>query len=92
MRHVSAKFMPHLLTDDQKVNRYLAKHQTSIVPHPPYSLDSDPADFFLFPKLKTTLKGHHFQTVEVILENAIRELHVVTESVFQKAFQQWKCW
>jgi len=31
---------------------YLAKHQTSFVPHPPYSLDLVPADFFLFPNLK----------------------------------------
>jgi len=31
---------------------YLPKHQTSVVPHPPYSLDSAPADFFLFPNLK----------------------------------------
>ena len=42
---------------------YLAKHQTSVVPHPPYSPDLIPADFFLFPKLKTTLKGCHFQTI-----------------------------
>jgi hypothetical protein len=36
MRRVSAKFVPRLLTDDQKENRYLAKHQTSVMPHPPY--------------------------------------------------------
>jgi len=64
---------------------YLAKHQTSIVPHPSYSPDL----FFLFPKLKTTLKGCHFQTIEEIRENAIRELHAITGSVFQEAFQQW---
>jgi hypothetical protein len=44
------------------------------VPHPPYSLDLAPADFFLFPKLKTTLKGHRFQTIEEIQENEIREM------------------
>jgi hypothetical protein len=38
---------------------YLTKHQTSVEPHTPHSLDLAPADFFLFPKLKTTLKGHH---------------------------------
>jgi hypothetical protein len=31
---------------------YLAKHQTSVVPHPPYSSDLATANFFLFPKLK----------------------------------------
>jgi len=45
---------------------YLAKHQTYVVPHPPYSVDLAPADFFLFPKFKTTLKGCHFQTIEEI--------------------------
>jgi len=53
---------------------YLGKHQTSVVPHPPYSPNLAPADFFLFPKLKTTLKGRHFQTMEEIQENVIREL------------------
>jgi len=49
-----------------------------------------PADFFLFPKLKTTLKGCRFQTIGEIQENAIKELAAVTESAFQEAFQQWK--
>ena len=33
------------------IRSYLAKHQTSVVHHPPYSPDLAPADFFLFPKL-----------------------------------------
>jgi len=45
------------------IRSYLAKHQTSIAPYPPYSPDLAPADFFLFPKLQTTLKGRHFQTI-----------------------------
>jgi len=66
---------------------YLAKHQISVVPHPPYSPDLAPADFFLFPKTKTTLKGRHFQTIEEIQENAIGELRTITEITFQEAFQ-----
>jgi len=72
------------------IRSYLAKHQKSVVPHPPYSPDLVPADFFLFPKLKTTLKGLRFQTIEEIRENAIRELRAITENVFQEAFQQRK--
>ena len=37
------------------IRSYLAKHQTSIVPHSPDSPDLVPAEFFLFPTLKTTL-------------------------------------
>jgi hypothetical protein len=58
------------------------------VPHPPYSTDLVPADFFLFSKLKTTLKEHHFQAIEESQENAITELQAITERAFQEAFQQ----
>ena len=61
-----------------------------LCPKPPYSPDLAPADFFLFPKPKTILKGRCFQTIEEIKENAIRETRAITESVFQEAFQQWK--
>jgi transposase len=46
------------------IRSYLAKLGISDVRHPPYSPDLNPADFFLFPKLKTTLKALHFQTIE----------------------------
>jgi hypothetical protein len=67
---------------------YLAKHQTSILRHPPYSPDVASADFFLFPKLVTTLKGRRFQTIDKIQENAIRELRAITKSTVQEAFQR----
>jgi len=72
------------------IRNYVPKHQTSVVPHPPYSPDLAPVDFFLFPKLKATLKGRRFQIIQVIQENATRELRAITESAFQEAFQQWK--
>jgi len=72
------------------IRSYMAKYQTSVVPHPIYSPDLAPADLFLFPKLKTTLKCRRFQTTEDIQENAITELRAITESAFQEAFQQWK--
>ncbi|KAG5333101.1 SETMR methyltransferase, partial [Acromyrmex charruanus] len=30
--------------------------------HPPYSPDLAPSDFYLFPKLKESLGGHHFNS------------------------------
>ena len=63
------------------IRSYLAKYQTPVVPHPPYSPDLAPADFSLFPKLKTTLKGRCFQTIEEIQENATRELRAITKCV-----------
>ena len=42
-----------------------------------------PGRLFPFSKLKTTLKGRRFRTIEEIQENAIRELRAITESAFQ---------
>jgi len=40
-----------------KVSQFLAKKSMTVVPHPPYSPDLVPCDFFLFPKLKLQMKG-----------------------------------
>jgi hypothetical protein len=87
IRHVSAKFVPRLLTDDQKGNRVEISQELH---HPPCSPDLAPADLFLFPKLKTALKGRSYLIIEEIKKNAIRELHAFTESALQEAFQQRK--
>jgi histone-lysine N-methyltransferase SETMAR len=48
---------------------FLAKHATTVLPQPPYSPDLAPADYFLFPKFKSTLKGHRFESIEAIKTN-----------------------
>jgi histone-lysine N-methyltransferase SETMAR len=44
------------------IREFLTNHVLSL-PHPPYSPDLAPSDFFLFPKMKMQLKGHRFHTV-----------------------------
>ena len=61
MRRVAAKLVPRLMTDALLIREFLTKHEATIVPQPPYSSDLAPADFFLFPKLKSSLKGRRFQ-------------------------------
>jgi len=39
------------------IREFLTKHETTVVLQPPYSPDLAPADFFLFLKLKSSLKG-----------------------------------
>jgi len=57
---------------------------------PPHFRDLAPADFFLFPNLKSSLKGRRFQTEEEIEENSTRDLCAITQNTFQDAFQNWK--
>ena len=61
MRRAAAKFVPRLLTDALLIREFLTKHETTVVPQPPYSPDLAPADFFLFSKLKSSLKVADFR-------------------------------
>lgn len=74
----------------QLVQQFLTKYEIILVPHPPYSPDMAPCDFFLFPKLKHTLKGHRFEGVESIKQNATRELKSIPQSDYQKCYEQWQ--
>jgi hypothetical protein len=62
----------------------------AVIPHPPYSPDLTPCDFFLFPKIKLKLKGPRFDTIEEIQAESQRVLDSVTEKDFQEAFQNWE--
>jgi len=72
------------------IREFLANQDTIVMPQAPYSPDLAPADFFLFPKLKSTLKGRRFQTIEEIKENSLQDLRAIPQNTFQHAFQNWK--
>jgi len=90
MHCVAAKFVPRLLRDALLIREFLTKHEVTIVPQPPYSPDLAPADFFLFPKLKSSLKDRRFQMVEETEENLLQDLRAIPQNTFQDALQNWK--
>ena len=49
---------------------------------PPYSPDLVPCNFWLFPKLKSPLKGKRFQTVNEIQENTTGQLMAIGRTVW----------
>jgi hypothetical protein len=46
-----------------------------------------PADFFLFPKLKSQLKGKHFQDISTIQANVTEQIRSIPKDSFKKSFQ-----
>jgi hypothetical protein len=46
----------------------------ALIPHPPYSHDLAPCDFFLFPKMKLKRKELRFETIEEIHAESQRVL------------------
>ena len=61
---------------------FLVKHQITQAIQPLYSPDLAPCDFWLFPKLKSPLKGKRFQTVNEIQENTRGWLMVIGRIVW----------
>ncbi len=58
------------------------------VPHPPYSPDLAPCDFFLFPFLKKQMRGIQFDTVEDAQREARQILRATPEAPFRKAITE----
>ncbi|KAJ4427413.1 hypothetical protein ANN_25035 [Periplaneta americana] len=69
------------------VKNFLARHNITALDHPPYTPDLSPPDYFLFPRLKSHLKGRRFNAEEVIA-NATRALRRVSQNDFQACFQE----
>ena len=49
-----------------------------------------PCDFFLFPKLKKTMKGRRFGNIEEIKTESLKELNAIPKIAFQKCFEDCK--
>ena len=57
------------------------------VPHPPYSPDLAPCDFWLFPKLR----GCRYETIEM-KETVMKVIDMLTQEDFHGAFQKFSEW
>jgi hypothetical protein len=64
------------------VTKFLVKHSIPVVPHPPYSPDLAPCDFFLVPRLKSTLKRKRYQNVAEIQLNTTRQLQAIPKQAY----------
>jgi hypothetical protein len=63
----------------------LTKINMTVVSHPPY--------ISLFPRLKIKLKGHHFDTIEVIEAESQAVLNTLTNTTSRMHLKAWqKCW
>jgi transposase len=71
------------------IRDFLANSNITVLPQPPYSTDLAPADFFLFPKLKFTLKGR-CHTIQDVTEYSQTELRPIPKKAYQDSFHKWQ--
>jgi len=93
-RKICMRFVLHALTTEQHhaaiVKKFLANRNVAVLHHPPYLPDLAPADYFLFPKLKFSLKGRHFQIVEEIQCAVTREINNISKTTFLEGMKKLK--
>jgi len=68
------------------VKDFLANNNVTTTEHPPYSPDLSSADFYLFPRLKSPLKGRRFCNGTDIIQNATKELKSLSKKLLSGMF------
>ena len=69
------------------VTHFLAKNGMVLLPHAPYLSDLAPCDFFLFPRMKRSMKGHRFDNIEEVMKKIRKELSAVPKDDYKKMFR-----
>ena len=72
-----------------KTTEFLEEKSVRVLPHPPYSPDLAPADFFLFPKAKDLMRGKSFDTLSDVTSYFSDQLKSFEKSDWKMCFQLW---
>jgi len=70
--------------------QFLANKNITVLEHPPFSPDPAPCDLYLFPKIKSVLKGTHFVSVKNVKAKTAEILNSLTEHDLQNCFEHWQ--
>ena len=73
------------------VTAFLKKEKVTVLPHPPYSPDLAPSDFFLLSKLKAFLAGRKYQSQQALGSAIHQYMYLITvpKSAYREAFKKW---
>ena len=84
LHHDSAS--PHKATI---VKHYLEELELQVLPHPPYSSDLAPCDFWLLPSLKERLAEMKFYRVQDLAKTVFSELRSIPKEDYAAAMEKW---
>ena len=70
------------------IKQFLAQWKVTVLDHPLYSPDLAPADYFLFPKVKSHLKGRLFASISNIQTAMTSTLNTIAKDDFYKGIQK----
>ena len=90
MSRVSAKFYNAQCHTSLLVQQFSSNKNIMVCPHPPYSPDLASYDFWLFPKVKMTMKGKRFESIQDIEAATTAQLKTLKKEDFQNCFRKWQ--
>jgi len=68
--------------------QFLAQSGVPVLDHPPYSPDLAPADIFLLPRLKSSMKGARFADVVTIQVSVTAVRRLIPTEAFADSFKK----
>ena len=72
------------------VTQYLSENRIATLPHPAYSPDLAPCDFWLFPKLKELLAGNKYTRAQDLSKAVNAVLRGIPKEEYSTAFHKWQ--
>ena len=70
------------------VKQFLARRKVTVLDHLRYSPDLAPADYFLFPKVESHLKGRLFDSISDIQKAVTNTLNTIAKDHFYRGIQK----
>jgi hypothetical protein len=58
-------------------------------PHPAFSPDLAPSDFYLFGKIKTALIGAEFESEQELLDGVLGVVNAISREELEGVFEEW---
>jgi hypothetical protein len=68
----------------------MVKKFISMLPQAHHSPNLSPCNFYLLPKLKSTFKIYHFQTLDSVQKAVTDAINNLTEADCQSRYEKWK--
>ena len=72
------------------VREFQTKNSMITVPHPAYSPDLAPCNFYVFPKMKLQLKWRRFASIEEVQAESQQILNTLKQADFSEYFEKWQ--
>ena len=70
--------------------KFPSNKNITVCPNPPYSPDLAPSDFWLSPKVKMTVKGKRFESIQDIEAATTAQLKTLMKEDFQNCIRKWQ--